>query len=78
MEKVNVILSRQETKLSLFFYFINSQKIDQNTHKGASIENQWTQPTVNWQLGKSDFLTFTSNILHLKGTLELNSWQNNI
>lgn len=40
MEKVNVILSRQETKLSLFFYFINSQKIDQNTHKGASIENQ--------------------------------------
>lgn len=56
MEKVNVILSRQETKLLLFFYFINNQNIvhkavaHQNTHKAASTENQWatehSQPTT--------------------------------
>lgn len=78
MEKVNVILSRQVTKLFLFSYFINSQKIDQNPYKCASIENHWTHPTVNWQLAKSVFLTSISNILYLKGTLELNSRQNNI
>lgn len=80
MEKVNVILSRHETELLLSFctsltarkWIIKLWHTKKLTKLQAT-KNSEQLSTVNRQLGKADFLTYTSSILNLKDKLELNS-----
>lgn len=77
MEKV--ILSRHETELLLFSTPLTTKKLIIKLCRTKILTKlQASKPseqlsTVNQQLEKADFLISTSNILNLKGKLELNS-----